>query len=108
MIGCLLYGITVNFIGFPQINNELTRITLVAMKLTNMQRFDEYFNEFLNRLHSLSADLILEPKWKEIFVSSLPLWVSLALVTKIPGRIGDYKFGVIRQAVKTIIVELCS
>ena len=64
MIGCLLYGITVNFIGFPQINNDLTAITLVSMKLHNMQHFDEYFNEFLHRLHTLSPKLILEPKWK--------------------------------------------
>lgn len=108
MIGCLLYGITVNFIGFPQINNDLTAITLVAMKLHNMKHFDEYFNEFLHRLHTLSPELILEPKWKEIFVSSLPLWVSTTIVSEFPGSIGDYKFGVIRQAVKAIIVELCS
>ena len=107
-IGCLIYGITVNFIGFPQIKNDLTAITLVAMKLHNMQHFDEYFNEFLHRLHTLSPELILEPKWKEIFISSLPLWVSQAIVTKLPGKIGDYKFGVIRQEVKEIIVELCS
>ena len=72
--------------------------TLVAMKLHNMQHFDEYFNEFLHRLHTLSPELILEPKWKEIFISSLPLWVSQAIITKLPGKIGDYKFGVIRQA----------
>lgn len=53
MIGSLLYGIQVNFIGFPQITNEITTITLLAMKLHNMQHFDEYFNEFLHRLHSL-------------------------------------------------------
>ena len=40
MIGYLLCGIIVNFIGFPQINNDLTAITLVAMKLHNMQHFD--------------------------------------------------------------------
>jgi len=72
MIGKLLYGITVNFIGFPQITNDITTITLLATKLHNMQHFDEYFNEFLHRLHTLSPDLILEPKWKEIFVASLP------------------------------------
>jgi len=108
MIGCLLYGITVNFISFPQINNDLTAITRVAMKLHNMKHFDEYFNDFVHRLHTLSLELILEPKWKEIFVSSLPLWVSTTIVSKLPGSIGDYKFGVIRQAVKAIIVELCS
>lgn len=108
MIGCLLYGINVNFIGFPQINNDLTAITLVAMKLHNMHHFDEYFNEFLHRLHTSSPELILEPKWKEIFISSLPLWVSQAIVTKLPGKFGDYKFGVIRQAVKAIIVQLYS
>ena len=95
MIGCLLYGIQVNFIGFPQITNEITTITLLAMKLHNMQHFDEYFNEYLHRLHSLSPDLILEPKWKEIFVSSLPHWFSSAIVNKLPGKMGDYKFGVI-------------
>ena len=78
------------------------------MKLQNMQHFDEYFNEYLQRLHSLSPSLILEPKWKEIFVSSLPSWVSSALVAKLPGKTGDYKFGVIRQAVKAVIVELCT
>ena len=78
------------------------------MKLHNMQHFDEYFNEFLHRLHTLTPDLILEPKWKEIFVASLPQWVSSAIVNKLPGKVGDYKFGIIRQAVKAIIVELCS
>lgn len=65
MIGSLLYGITVNFIGFPQITNDITTITLLAMKLHNMQHFEEYFNEFLHRLHTLTPDLIFEPKWKE-------------------------------------------
>jgi len=78
------------------------------MKLHNMQHFDEYFNEFLHRLHTLSPELMLEPKWKEIFISSLPLWVSQAIVTKLPRKISDYKFGVIRQAVKAIIFELYS
>lgn len=108
MIGRLLYGITINFIGFPQITNEITTITLLAMKLHNMQHFYEYFNEFLHRFHTLSPNLILEPKWKEIFVASLPQWVSSVIVNKLPGKVGDYKFGVIGQAVKAVIVELYS
>lgn len=64
MIGCLMHGILVNFCGYPQINNELAAVTLTSMKLTNMQHFDEYFMEYLHRLHTLSSDMILNPKWK--------------------------------------------
>lgn len=108
MIGKLIYGITMNFIVFPQITNGITIMTLITMRLHNMQHFGEYFNEFLHRLHTLTPDLNLEPKWKEIFVASLPQWVSSAIVNKLPGKIGDYKFGIIKQVVQKIIVELCS
>jgi len=64
--------------------------------------------EYLHRLHTLSSDMILDPKWKEIFIASLPNWVTTAILNKLPGKIGAYKFGVIRQAIKAVIVELCS
>lgn len=108
MISCLMHGILVNFCGYPQINNELVVVTLTSMKLTNMQHFDEYFMEYLHHLHTLSSDMILDLKWKEIFSASLPNWVTTAILNKLLGKIGAYKFCVIRQAIKAVIVELCS